>query len=91
MKMVGPTGGAGQHQATPPRVMAMPTPEMKGPDSAAHAVAEDAPGHADDRAGMRGPRKAKVAPLTPRLREEGTAVDEQKDGEKPENRPKVMT
>ena len=78
----------------PPRVMAIPTPEMKvqiAPPIRSQKMPQDMRMIEP----MRGPRKAKVAPLTPSLRMESPPnwllMRRAKTAEKPENRPKVMT
>ena len=78
----------------PARVMAMPTPEMKvqmAPPMRSQKIPQDMRMIEP----MRGPRNAKVAPLTPRLRADWSPnwllMRRAKTAEKPENRPKVMT
>ena len=72
----------------------MPTPEMKV-QMAPPMRSQKMPQDMRMTEPMRGPRKAKVAPLTPSSRGEEAPnwllMSRPKTAEKPENRPKVMT
>ena len=76
---VGPTGGVGQHPGDTAQGDGHADAGDEGPDGTAHAVAEDAPGHADDRADE-GAKEGEGRALDAQLEGGGSAelvVDEQ--------------